>query len=130
MWRDSEADGPDHDWLDQDAGPVVRPYTMTGGRVRPTAGGFDLVAFIVAVPSDDPPPLHLGPEHRAILGLTTEPQSVAEIAAHLDLALGVVRVLLGDLLAEGLIAIHAPDEAAGLPDEHVLKAVVNGLRAL
>jgi hypothetical protein len=102
---------------------------MTGGRVRPAAGGFDLVAFVVASPRDGELPLHLQPEHRAILDAALRPISVAEIAAHLDLALGVVRVLLGDLLAERLIAMHEPD-TAGLPDENILKAVVNGLRAL
>jgi len=121
--------GPEHNWLDGDAGPVVRPYAMTGGRVRPTSGGFDLVAFVVARPYDGPLPVQLQPEHRAILHVARSPLSVAEIAAHLDLALGVVRVLLGDLLAERLIAMHEPD-TAGLPDENILKAVVNGLRAL
>jgi hypothetical protein len=130
MWRGSHRGGPDHDWLDREAGPVVRPYAMTGGRVRPTSGGFDLVAFVVAAPFDGPLPVHLQPEHRAILDLTREPLSVAEVAAHLDLALGVVRVLLGDLLSEHLISMHEPHGAAGLPDENVLKAVVNGLRAL
>jgi Protein of unknown function (DUF742) len=130
MWRGRQPGGPDHDWLDREAGPVVRPYAMTGGRVRPVSGGFDLVAFVVAVPFDGPLPVHLQPEHRAILGLTQAPLSVAEVAAHLDLALGVVRVLLGDLLAERLISMHEPQAAAGLPDENVLKAVVNGLRAL
>jgi len=146
MWRGSRPDGPrhnwaaepeldwtvepEHDWVDRDAGPVVRPYAMTGGRVRPASGGFDLVAFVVAVPSVGPLPMHLQPEHRAILALVGEPLSVAEVAAHLDLALGVVRVLLGDLLAERLISMHEPHGAAGLPDENILKAVVNGLRAL
>jgi hypothetical protein len=129
MRRGDHAGGPEHDWLDIEAGPVVRAYAMTGGRVRPAAGGFDLVAFVVAVPFDGPLPVTLQPEHRAILGITRHPISVAEIAAHLDLALGVVRVLLGDLLAERLIAMHEPD-TAGLPDENILKAVVNGLRAL
>ena len=122
------ADGPRHDWLDREAGPVVRPYAMTGGRVRPTTG-IDLMAFVVARPYDGPLPPLLQPEHRAILDVTRQPLPVAEIAAHLDLALGVVRVLLGDLLAEGLIALHEP-ATAGLPDENILKAVVNGLRAL
>jgi hypothetical protein len=121
---------PRHDWMDRDAGPVVRPYAVTGGRVRPASGGFDLVAFVVAVASDAPLPPHLQPEHRAILDLVREPLSVAETAAYLDLGLGVVRVLLGDLLAEGLITMHKPAGVAQLPDEHVLKAVVNGLRAL
>lgn len=121
---------PDHNWLDADAGPVVRPYTVTGGRVRSATGGFDLVALVVAVAVDRPQPAHLQPEHRAILAIVGKPISVAEIAAHLDLVLGVVRVLLGDLLAERLISIQEPRAAGGPPDEHILKAVVNGLRAL
>lgn len=120
----------DLDGLDLDAGPVVRPYTMTGGRVRPAVGAFDLVAFVVAVPLDRPPPEHLQPEHRAILAAAAGPISVAELAARLDLALGVVRVLLGDLVAEDLIYVQQPQAAAGPPDENILKAVVNGLRAL
>jgi Protein of unknown function (DUF742). len=47
-----------------------------------------------------------------------------------DLPLGVVRVLLGDLLDHGLIRVRAPDQAAPLPSERILKEVINGLRAL
>ncbi|MEH1015899.1 DUF742 domain-containing protein [Micromonospora sp. CPCC 206060] len=119
-----------HDWLDDEAGPVVRPYAMTGGRVRPAAG-FDLVAFVFAEPDADPDRHELTqPEHRRILRLATEPISVAEISAHLDLALGVVRVLLGDLLDARLIAMHEPPATSHYPDDNILKAVVNGLRAL
>jgi hypothetical protein len=129
MRRGEGPGGPAHDWLDDDAGPVVRPYTMTGGRVRPATGSFDLVAMVVSIPYDGHLPPHLQPEHRSILGLCREPLSVAETAAHLDLPLGVVRILLGDLLAGGLITMHEPT-VSQLPDENVLKAVVNGLRAL
>lgn len=129
MW--GEGPGAHHDWLDGDAGPVVRPFAVTAGRARPAAAGFDLVAFVVAGPpaftvSD----LRLQPEHRAILTATQQPVSVAELASRLDLALGVVRVLLGDLLADGLIARYEPQVAASFPDDNILKAVVNGLRAL
>ena len=44
----AESPGPQHEWLDDDAGPVVRPYTLTGGRVRSAADGFDLVAYVLA----------------------------------------------------------------------------------
>jgi hypothetical protein len=114
----------DHDWLDSDAGPVVRPYTVTGGRAKPAVGAFDLIAFVVSR-ADGSGELHLLPEQRAIL---------AELASHLDLALGVVRVLLGDLLQQGLLEMHEPeyDQSVGpqRPDHRILKAVVNGLRAL
>jgi len=123
--------GPLHCWLDRDAGPVVRPYMVTGGRVRSARDGFDLVAFVVAGPPvrlDAHP--RLQPEHRRIIALTQQPVSVAELAADLDLALGVVRVLLGDLLAAGFIAIYEPPVSGDFPDNDILEAVVNGLRAL
>ncbi len=120
---------PGHDWLDVDAGPVVRPYTVTGGRVRP-ATGFDLVAFVVAAPLDRVDLAPLQPEHRAIIEVAQRPVAVAELAARVDLALGVVRVLLGDLLGAGLVVSYEPQPAAALPNHDILQAVVNGLRAL
>jgi hypothetical protein len=119
-----------HDWLDQDAGPVVRPYAMTGGRVAPSGGEFDLVAFVVATAPELPPLPHLLPEHRGIVDASWEPISVVELASKLDLSIGVVRVLLGDLRSAGLISLYEPPAASQPHDVNVLKAVVNGLRAL
>ncbi|PWR06404.1 DUF742 domain-containing protein [Micromonospora acroterricola] len=127
----TEPPGPQHEWLDGDAGPVVRPYTLTGGRVRSAVDGFDLVAFVLAGADLDPvADPRLLPEHRRLVALARRPVSVAELAAELDLAVGVVRVLLGDLLAKGLVAVHEPPAAGHLPDDDILKAVVSGLRAL
>ncbi|MER7269158.1 DUF742 domain-containing protein [Micromonospora carbonacea] len=126
----ADSPGPQHEWLDGDAGPVVRPYTLTGGRVRPSVG-LDLVAFVLAGRGVDPaahPRLH--PEHRRLVELARRPVPVAELAVELDLAVGVVRVLVGDLLARGLVSVHEPAGTAFLPDDNILKAVVNGLRAL
>jgi len=119
---------PEHDWLDDEAGPVVRPYAVTRGRSRPSTGDFDLLAYIVATP-EHPGGLFLVPEHRAILERAAEPVTVAELAAHLDLAVGVVRVLLGDLLQQQLVSISEP-AGPRRPDERVLKAVIHGLRSL
>jgi hypothetical protein len=119
-----------HDWLDHDAGPVVRPYAMTQGRVAPSGGEFDLVAFVVATMPAMPSAPHLLPEHHAIIAASWEPVSVVELASKLDLAIGVVRVLLGDLRSAGLISLYEPPAATQPHDVDVLKAVVNGLRAL
>jgi hypothetical protein len=125
------ADSPgDLHWLDQDAGPVVRPYAMTQGRVAPSGGEFDLVAFVVAVVPDGVSMPRLQPEHHAIVSAAWEPISVVELASTLDLSIGVVRVLLGDLRSAGLISLYEPPAAAQPHDVDVLKAVVNGLRAL
>jgi hypothetical protein len=110
---------------------VVRLYVVTGGRVHPTGAKIDLLAFVVAgAPEGADGLAHLQPEHRRIVGLAQQPVSVADLAADLDLALGVVRVLLGDLLSTGLIALYEPPASANHPHDDILKAVVNGLRAL
>jgi hypothetical protein len=121
----------EYEWLDREAGPVVRPYAMTGGRVRPSAGGFDLLTYVVAEDASPPHDAALQPEHLAIIELTRRPRSVAEIASGVDLALGVVRVLLGDLLHHRLITVHEPPGGGtSLPNEDVIKAVIDGLKAL
>ena len=119
-----------HDWLDHDAGPVVRPYAMTQGRVAAEGNEFDLVAFVVATATDEPSPETLQPEHHAIVEASWEPISVVELASALDLSIGVIRVLLGDLRSAGLISMYEPPAASRSHDVDVLKAVVNGLRAL
>jgi hypothetical protein len=125
------ADGAEDRWLDEEAGPVVRPYAMTQGRTRPATGEFDLITLVVTIqPGSPATAVGSGPEHGAILALCRDPLSVAEISAHLDLPVGTVRVLLGDLLAEGLILVREPKPVAQLHNQRVLKAVISGLRSL
>ncbi|MFD3700980.1 DUF742 domain-containing protein [Streptomyces sp. NPDC058646] len=131
----AEAQGYDHPhWFDDDAGPVVRPYAMTRGRTSHAGQHrLDLIALVVAEPAADDPvwDMTLSPEHARILGLCRErPQSVAELAADLDLAVGVVRVLIGDLLDDELVHVTRPVPPAELPDESILREVIDGLRAL
>ncbi|GAA1124474.1 DUF742 domain-containing protein [Kitasatospora arboriphila] len=117
-------------WYDDAAGPMVRPYAMTKGRTRPAGAEFDLIALVVGdVPEGVEVPV--GPEQAVILDLCRgNALSVAEIAADVDLPLGVVRVLLGDLLDAEYIRVSRPVPPALLPDEHILQEVINGLRAL
>ena len=117
-------------WLDRDAGPVVRPYAVTQGRVAPTGGEIDMMAFVVASTAEVEPVDRLQPEHHAIVAAAGEPIPVVELASTLDLSIGVVRVLLGDLRSAGLISMYEPPAATKPHDVDVLKAVVNGLRAL
>ncbi|MDT9696816.1 DUF742 domain-containing protein [Streptomyces sp. P17] len=122
-------------WYDNEAGPLVRPYAMTGGRTKPGPTGvrFDLIA-LVTLDAGAPGPddeTALGPEHRALIELCRpETQSVAELAAGADLPVGVVRVLLGDLLETGCVTVSRPVPPAQLPDERILREVIEGLRAL
>jgi hypothetical protein len=127
---DARQDPTEDRWLDEDAGPVVRPYAMTRGRTKPEIGDFDLIALVAATQLVTPVTVGLGPEHNAIVDLCQQPLSVAEISAHLDLPVGIIRVLLGDLLARGLIVARGPGSAVQMHHERVLKAVLEGLRSL
>ncbi|MFF9278081.1 DUF742 domain-containing protein [Streptomyces griseosporeus] len=125
---------PGSQWYDGEAGPLVRPYALTGGRTQPGPSGvrFDLIALVTLDPGaprlDD---TALGPEHRALIDLCRpETQSVAELAADTDLPVGVIRVLLGDLLELGCVTVSRPVPPAQLPDERILREVIEGLRAL
>jgi hypothetical protein len=121
-------DPPEEQWVDEQAGPVVRPYAMTRGRTRPTRANFDLITLVLAarpVPSVE---IGLGPEHLAIITLCQHPLSVAELAAHLELPVGTVRVLLDDLLDGGFVAVREPQPDTAIPDDSVLEAMINGLQ--
>ncbi|MFD0399909.1 DUF742 domain-containing protein [Kitasatospora sp. NPDC127121] len=126
----------DDRWFDDEAGPVVRLYSMTRGRTRPVEDGlFDLISLITAAepgPNAGAVPAHvLDPEHQTLLAwCRREPLSVAELGSYTDLPVSVVRVLLGDLYDAELISVTRPVPLAELPDERLLRDVINGLRAL
>lgn len=128
------AEDPTELWVDDHAGPVVRPYAMTRGRTQPSRGRFNMISLVLATGVPASIEVGMGPEHLAIVQMCQRPLSVAEIAAHLDLPLGTVRVLLGDLLERKLIQVRDPQPATsysdGLPDNSVFEAAINGLRAL
>ncbi len=70
------------------------------------------------------------PEYQAINTLCRQVRSVAEISALLRVPLGVARVLISDMAAEGLIQLHQPQLDAGKPDLNLLERVLSGLRRL
>jgi hypothetical protein len=120
-------------WLDQNAGPVVRPYALTGGRTTPDAGEvLDLVAIVSAieVTGREGDQFDLSPEDRMILGLCQRPVTVTDIAASTELPLGVVRVLLADLITRGRIAVVPQRSVGDQPSPDLLSEVLHGLRAL
>jgi hypothetical protein len=117
-------------WLDEEAGPVVRPYALTRGRTRPSGETLDLIALVTAMRGVEVDPVGLDPEHLALLAMCRLPASVADLASDLDLPLWTVQVLLADLRARSLIYVHHPTPPAQLPDPRILKEVADGLRRL
>jgi hypothetical protein len=122
------------DRYDDEAGPLVRLYAMTSGRARPpdSAGRIDLMAIVKSTGAR--PPAFLPPEQRDLLRLCGDsPQPVADLASDSGLPVGVVRVLLGELLAHKLVRISPPTQGSSgsrRPDAQTLRDVIDGLRAL
>lgn len=117
--------GGDEPWLDNEAGHLVRPYTLTGGRTRP-ATPLDLVSMVRA--TGRVPPGRLDPEHAQALDLCHIPTSVAEIAAHLRQPVMVTKVLLADLIQWDVVTTRAPGAANHSTDRQRLEALLHGLR--
>jgi hypothetical protein len=117
-------------WLDQEAGPIVRPYAVTRGRTRPHGEQLDLITVVRATgrPAEDR--WRMGPEHRGILDLCRRPVSVVEVSSDAGLPLSVVRVLIGDLRDHGLLAVVETERPEDRANVSVLREVLNGLRAL
>lgn len=115
-------DGP---WLDDAAGRLVRPYTVSNGRTRPTTA-LDLLSQVMATGAT--PLGYLGPEHTQALELCRAPVSVAEIAAHLKLPAAVTKVLLSDLVDCGALTTKTPEFHHNPTDRSLLEAVLDGLR--
>jgi Protein of unknown function (DUF742) len=106
----------------------LRPFLLTAGRVA----GQDSIAIETQVVTTDQgrtAVAELGFESRDIVALCADPLSVAEIAAELSLHLGVVRVLVGDLSAEGHLSVYLPNADAPT-DVDTLLRVIRGLRAI
>ncbi len=107
----------------------VRPYTVTRGR---TEAEIELaVETMIQATVNEGCATRQETESRAIIELCREPLSIAEISAHLALPLQVVKVLVGDLVLEGLVATHGGGaDASGRPDLALLERVLDGLQSL
>ena len=123
-------DGSGDRWFDRDAGPVVRPYALTKGRTLPSGGeSFDLIDVVVATSDRVPEYFRPGPEHRRLLSLCRRPTPIVDLTSEIDLPLGVVRVLLGDLISEGLVRVLSTQKQPAT-DQRLLRMVLDGLESL
>jgi hypothetical protein len=112
---------------------LVRPYAMTGGRTRSVDGRAMPLETLVVV-NERAVVAAMAPlqfERADVVALCNTWQSVAEVSARLDLPLGVTKVLVGDLHAEGLLDVQPPTaKPEGGPDAVLLGKVLDGLQAL
>lgn len=112
-------------------GPFVRPYTITGaagGRVRSWHADLELETLVLTSVLGEM--AGLGFERRSIVRLCRDARSVAEIAARLELPLGVTKALVGDLADEGLVGLHGTAGTGDRTDPALLRRVLDGLQQI
>jgi hypothetical protein len=121
---------------DEPTGALVRPYAVTRGRTRPRLD-IALEALVETTArgrSVGNAKGGQGREHQYIATLCDgRLQSLAEIAARMQLPLGVARVIIADMAADGLVAVHEPtilDDSNDAVGTELLERVLSGLRRL
>ncbi|MEP7762468.1 DUF742 domain-containing protein [Sanguibacter antarcticus] len=117
---------------------TVRPYAVTGGRVRSATSSLPLETLIEVMPGAVDS-RGLPPEKRSILSHAAHNYvSIAEVSALLRMPLGVVRILIADLADDGFLTIHT-STPVNVHTGHgqnpalslsVLESVLNGISAL
>ena len=118
-------------WASVDEPSLVRPYTLTAGRTDSRVN-LPLEAPIETLDSPRAPRWPGNDVRGQILKLCVDSPSVAEIAAHLSLPLGVARVLIGDLVSQGYLRVHATMADSATDDERreLIGRTLRGLLAL
>lgn len=106
----------------------IRPYLLTGGRTRCEVElSIETQIRATEGAADD---ATLDAERRVIVDLCQQPLAVAEVAARAGLHLQVTKILIGDLLTDGLLASGGSATPTDRPDLGLLEQVLNGLQAL
>lgn len=113
--------------LETRAPRLVRSYTLTAGRTR-TDVDLPVEATLRRQGFDD----EGGETPRQRILRVCDSKSVAEVSALVKMPIGVVRVLLGDLVQEGLVRVQATLTDSSSTDERrdLIERTLRGLRAL
>jgi len=115
---------------EEDPGPLVRPFAVTRGRAGKDLHGLDILTLVTAARSEADN-TGLDREYREILRLCQHRAlSIAELAAHMNLLLAAVKVLVSDLIDSGYLIHRPPPALATVPDINLLQAVLDGVRRL
>ena len=109
----------------------VRPYALTSGRTEP-AVDLPMEAVVETLSYTAHFDWSAGDIRTEILRLGTARLSVAEIAAHLQRPLGMIRVVIGDLVIAGTLRVHTTlnDQASFDERRSLMERTLRGLRAL
>lgn len=116
-------------------GRMVRPYTMTGGRTGTGLASIALEALVATTPAGMRIRAQFRWEAAEIIALARREIAIIELAALLDVPVGVVRVLAADLRQNGVVTITDPPSESvaavgGSEYTDLLEKVRDGIKSL
>ncbi len=110
----------------------LRQYALTDGRAHSTGRNLPLDALITATEACRTHLIEgtLSPERAEIATLGATPISIAEVAAKVQVHLGIARVLVSDMADQGLLALSTADFDETGPDLRTLERLLDDLQAI
>lgn len=113
---------------DTSTGRRVRPYTITGGRTAVAGPEIPLEAQVLTSNQGPVDPSRYRWETARLVQMLEVPMALVEVAARLEVPVGVARVLVSDLVAEGVLIVHLPPPSSSFTS--LLEQVLDGVRKL
>jgi hypothetical protein len=110
-----------------ETGRLIRPYAITGGRTGAETD-IGLEAQILASSRAQDLVHAYRWEAARLIELVDQPMALIEIAARLDIPIGVTRVLVADLVDDGAVLVHVPQTTQSFSS--LLERVLDGVRNL
>ena len=111
-----------------ETGRLIRPYAITGGR---TGSDDDVIGLEAQIQANTRASSNVGAyrwEAAKLIALVQAPTALVEVAARLEIPIGVARVLIADLVRDGAVVVHVPQRSKSFTS--VLEKVLDGVRGL
>lgn len=110
-------------------GRLVPAYVALAAEAGPARVHTSLDRLtVLSATADDVPQGLSPPQHRMVLLVSGGALTLANAAAHLNLPVSVVRLVVSQLLENGHIAARAPIPKVQLANQDVLERVLDGLQ--
>ena len=105
----------------------VRPFLVTAGRTKSSVEGLQFETLIqsTALGGDD-----LRFEPARVFALCESATAIAEISAHLEMPIGTVKVVIGDLIDSGHLDVHQTIDTSDTEDIQLISRLIDGVRRL
>ncbi len=126
------ADEFDFEEGNDDTGRLIRPYAMTRGRTAADVEEISLEAQLQTTQSGISRMAEFRWEAANVLRLAERPVALIEVASRANIPIGVARVVVADLVADGAIAVHrvTTNPASTATYRNLLERVLDGVRSL